>query len=332
MKNKTIESFIKTNTPYIAITLLFSLLYVFPIINAQVYYIDDLGRILTGKDWSHDVRALAGIIHKAFTFNNEIVSFYPYSIILSACIFVFTLYTLGLKVLNLSKSNSAITATLSLCSPFFLENLTYRYDSLPMTLSLIVPLLPFFIISRKKHFALSSVVAIFTSLSLFQVGSLSYFSFFIIYLFNVISIRKSAQLKEVILLSALCLFSYLIGYLLYKEIHLFLGYSFPERGEIILNTNNITIYYDRLEIFYNSLLGGLNDKIIYILVSFLLILAITSLKSKDFSLKSHILFTALLFILIFIVSLPNLLIKEPWWNSRTKINFVFVLYFYLQER
>lgn len=328
MNNKSLGIFCKLDYKYITIISIFSFLYVFPIINSQVYYIDDLGRILTGRDWSHDVRTAAGIAHKLFALSDSVINFYPYSTILSAFLLIFCLYFIGIEVLEISKNKAMLAAILSLCSPFFLENLTYRYDALPMTLSLIIPLIPFFTISRKGAFLLLSILSIFISLSFFQVGSLSYFSFFIIYIYKQIISREWYEIKKLIPLLVLVILSYLIGYFLYKHLHQFLGYNFPDRGTIILSFKEISLYYERWKTFKNSLLYGLNKEIIFAFIFFSIIIFSFKAKENISYIIEGLVFFIFILLLVFIVSLPNLFIEKPWWNSRTKINYIFVLYFY----
>lgn len=320
--------FLKENHKNIIFIFAFSFFYVFPIIISQVYYIDDLGRILTGRDWSHDVRTAAGIIYKLFTFNKGIVNFYPYSSIIAAFIVSLILYISSIIIFNSNKLTALLASTLSICSPFFLENLTYRYDSLPMSLSLVIVLIPFFFIKNKFLFTFISIASTTLSLSFYQVGSLGFFSFLIIYIFTEINKHKKINLKEISFLIVISILSYIAGYILYKQIHHIAGYKFPNRGEIIFGLENINLYYERLITFKNSILNGLNIKITIIALIYPLILfSIKSIKSKQYILIG-IIFYLFLIITLFIVSLPNLLIKEPWWNSRTKINFIFVLFFY----
>lgn len=64
------------------------MLYVLPIVLANVYYVDDMGRLSLGYGWDGDGRILSNIITEALSFGNGIISTFPYSTLLSSAILV----------------------------------------------------------------------------------------------------------------------------------------------------------------------------------------------------------------------------------------------------
>ena len=65
----------------------FSVIYVLPLIIANVSYVDDMGRAIDGYGWIGDGRLLADYVVKCVTFGNGIVTVFHFSLILSAVIY-----------------------------------------------------------------------------------------------------------------------------------------------------------------------------------------------------------------------------------------------------
>ncbi|EIK4885979.1 glucosyltransferase domain-containing protein, partial [Salmonella enterica] len=112
------------------------LLYVFPIVLANVYYVDDMGRLSLGYGWDGDGRILSNVLTEALSFGNGIISIFPYSTLLSSVILVIS----GIIVSDMLFENKYlkyISSLFILTSPFMLENLSYRYDSILMAVSVL---------------------------------------------------------------------------------------------------------------------------------------------------------------------------------------------------
>lgn len=127
------------------------LLYVFPIVLANVYYVDDMGRLSLGYGWDGDGRILSNVLTEALSFGNGIISIFPYSTLLSSVILVIS----GIIVSDMLFENKylkSISSLFILTSPFMLENLSYRYDSILMAVSVLCAVVPFIFRSHYKLF------------------------------------------------------------------------------------------------------------------------------------------------------------------------------------
>ncbi|SUX65429.1 Uncharacterised protein [Citrobacter braakii] len=114
-----------------------ALLFIYPLIQAGIYYRDDLDRSITGYyGWRGLGRPFADILTRFFSASGHYnLDLFPYTM-LASCIF------LGASALALSKHliksdipNANMVAALLIFNPFILQNIAYRYDSLGMSIA-----------------------------------------------------------------------------------------------------------------------------------------------------------------------------------------------------
>ena len=163
---------------------LFSLVYILPIILANFYYIDDLGRSLRGyTGWNGNGRPIASLLAIIFSARKPLLDVSPWIQISSVLVFNYSL------VLFLKKYITKATAFQIFCvagfsylNLFLLENLSYKYDSFGMIFSIGVFLftyaLPESIDWRKQ--IMISVLSVIVSLSTYQAAIGAYISLIVI--------------------------------------------------------------------------------------------------------------------------------------------------------
>ena len=157
------------------ITLILSVFYVIPLIIADYDYLDDYGRNLFGYGWQHDGRFIATLLSKIWSLNTDTFSIFPFSTILSALILGFTGFLLT-HLFNIEKDKTIKWSSLLIVTmPTFLGNLVFKFDCLPMSLSLLVVVLPYLFYNSWFKFFIASVIGIFLSLGLYQSGATCYF-------------------------------------------------------------------------------------------------------------------------------------------------------------
>lgn len=114
-----------------------ALLFIYPLIQAGVFYRDDLDRAITGQyGWRGLGRPMADILMKILSASGHYnLDLFPYTMIAS-CLFI------GAASLMLSKHlvkmdvpNEKLVTALLIFNPFFLQNIAYRYDSLGMSIA-----------------------------------------------------------------------------------------------------------------------------------------------------------------------------------------------------
>lgn len=118
-------------------------LVLWPIINANRYYVDDMGRAETGfMGWSADGRPLANVLMEVLNLGTPLTDMAPLLQLLAIALLAFA----TVRIARHFGLNSPIVAVLAVfplgASPFFLENLSYRFDALPMTAAVILAVLP----------------------------------------------------------------------------------------------------------------------------------------------------------------------------------------------
>lgn len=300
------------------ITLILSLLYILPLLIANVYYSDDHSRILYGHGWNHDARFVNNWISRITSFSNYTFSLYPYSLILSALILGVTGYILC-EMWDIEKEKKIKWASLLLLiSPFYLANLPYRYDVLFMSLSIFLMIIPFVFFDNKKYFIAISSVCFFLTLGLFQPSISIFFSVGIIYLYNYF---EKNELKNLFWNAIFMLISFLIGYVLYYLMKSALDFGVNDnRMEVIFFESNFKdLLIEKLLTFFDiwELLYDTNYYYILLISFFLLpIVSVVDLFIKKKPLF-HIVKVLIGRIVLIIVSVllvlgPNLFIKADY--------------------
>lgn len=160
--------------------IVFSLIYLLPIILANFYYIDDLGRSLRGyTGWDGNGRPLASLLALILSDGKPLMDISPWIQVASVILFD---YALILFVRKYVPRNSAFklfcVASFGYLNLFLLENFSYKYDSLGMILSLSIFLVLYSLPEelRLKKSILLSAGCVVAALSLYQASIGAYLS------------------------------------------------------------------------------------------------------------------------------------------------------------
>ncbi|KGL57333.1 hypothetical protein KR94_05900, partial [Pantoea ananatis] len=147
-----------------------ALLFIYPLIQAGVFYRDDLDRAITGQyGWRGLGRPMADILMKILSASGHYnLDLFPYTMIAS-CLFI------GAASLMLSKHlvkmdvpNEKLVAALLIFNPFFLQNIAYRYDSLGMSIAFFLAVAAYTYSSSQIREYSVKVIAGVLSLTLYQ--------------------------------------------------------------------------------------------------------------------------------------------------------------------
>lgn len=151
-----------------------SVLYVFPIILADRYYNDDLGRSLYGSlGWTKDGRPLAGILMYLLSGGGRkpIVDISPLPLLVGVFVLSYALILYAREHLNLFSNNQmkVLILLFVITNPLAMSNWSYKYDSIIMLCSVSVPFVIFSIpkVSCNKVFLSGSFAGI-VIMSLYQ--------------------------------------------------------------------------------------------------------------------------------------------------------------------
>ena len=295
---------------------IFSMLYIFPIILANFYYIDDLGRSISGDTfWEGNGRPLASLLTIALNGGMPLMDVSPWMQIVSVIILSYSLILFLKKYVPLATSFQLVCiASCSYFNFFLLENLSYKFDSFGMICSLSLFLIMYALpesLNRKKHLALSAV-AVLMSLSLYQASIGAYLALSILeYIFL---FQQNVSCKSVIIRLLLRFLGVLTGGILYKL--LVARIYIPTEGYTAEHSNlvnplsalgiqkissNIAVFSDLFKAYAESL-GNIG-----ILSLVILILGISYMIYHNWQSRSETVFVKMIISLLFLIS-PLLLL------------------------
>lgn len=326
-----------TNTTYIKretiALLLFFLVYSLPIILADRFYIDDLGRSLTGyTGWSTNGRPLAELIMKLINFGGPLNDLSPLPLIigLSALSYCLVKYSSSLFGEHHSKSVVA-TSFVFICNPFLLESLSYKFDSLPMLLSAASIITAFSLKGKGFSNYILAITLLISSMCFYQATIASFVSLTIIeVILKKIKGDKNTTLIKVISSRVSQL---IIAYALYSKAispHFITGYYNVHHSEIIkINSEGFGQFITNAKAFIN-LMGDYFSSIPSVLLFAYLIIfalssAVISIRSNESS-KLNISFNFLLCLFsalaLFCLSFIHLcILQSPVFSPRVLISF-----------
>lgn len=164
--------------------MLFSLIYILPIVLANFYYIDDLGRSLSGyTGWNGNGRPIASLLAIVFSDRKPLMDVSPWIQIASILMLNYSLALFLKKYIPKATAFQLFcVAGFSYLNLFLLENLSYKYDSFGMIFSISIFLFIYALpesIDWKKKIIVSTLSAI-VSLSTYQAAIGAYISLAVI--------------------------------------------------------------------------------------------------------------------------------------------------------
>lgn len=312
------------------ITLILSVIYVLPLVIADYDYLDDYRRNLYGYGWQHDGRFIATLLSQIWSLNSLNFSIFPFSTILSALILGFTGYLLT-YLFNIEKDKTIKWSSLLIVTmPTFLGNLVFKFDCLPMSLSLLVVVLPYLFYNYRFKFFVASVVGIFLSLGLYQSGATCYFIVGSLFLIQSLLAHNWRDFFIKILTFITSFLTALIGNMVIVK-----TFKLPVSNRIetivgsehffhLLKANN-HIFMQRLDLLFNS--GNYQYIILFFIAVSTMGLIYHIYQNKE-NLVKILIMLPVLFILavnIYLISSVNIILKETYWDLRTFCGLGFLL-------
>ncbi|HAW3413661.1 glucosyltransferase domain-containing protein [Escherichia coli] len=240
-------SYIKNHGYMTAIAL--SFLYITPLMIANFYYIDDVSRSVGGyARWIDNGRPLAEWIIILMGFGG-VVDIFPAPLILCAVVMITSGYYLCKKI-GVTNKYSAIIISLSiLCSPFYIQNLSYRYDAFTMGLSVSLAIISSSVIYNTKNYLCFAVsaIAITAMMSLYQASLNAYIG--VVCVLSIISMNTYG-LKTTTAYCIKSIASLLIGMIIYK---IFIAEVFVSGGYSVTHSETVKVSYDSLDVISRNI-------------------------------------------------------------------------------
>lgn len=301
-------------------------LYVAPIALSNIYYVDDMMRITTGDGWDADGRIFATVLMQLLSFGNVIPQMFPLSLFISSIITLISGVIVSRILFEKDNFLTKSCSLLILTSPFYLENLSYRYDSLPMSISILIAIIPF--LSRSKYiFALTSIPCIVFCLGLYQTSAMVYFALLICIFINRADKGDFRFILTMSLVSVLC---FIVAYFIYVGIVSSSELNVSRASFLSINSGFFVVIAGRIALYKNMYMELFQSNYILatmpLTISILIALITLSFKGiKHLLIKTSIL-TIAISLLLLLTTLPNLVINEPWYTARTMVCYPFIFY------
>lgn len=319
------------------------LLCYYNVLSTNYYYIDDLGRSLEGySEWSRNGRPLADLFFYVISFGAPLPDISPLPQILGIALLSLGAYLTGKTYLWQSEGVNWLSFILCLplaISPFYFENMSYKYDAFTMSLSVLCAMLPFVVrINGSVKFLTASIASILLSLCLYQASLNIYIIYTMLYVLNKFREGKDFDGFKAIGLSITGL---LIGYIIYS---LLISPNFIE-GDYNLQHSQISSFelnslrdaiFGNFKVFYYVLSSSMSTTMLaltLVTTCMALIGAVRLCREKSEStgiiklLRNSIILVSPFLVLLMIAG-PMLLLKSAVVSARVFVAFGAILVFY----
>lgn len=306
-----------------------ALLFIYPLIQAGIYYRDDLDRSITGYyGWRGLGRPFADILTRFFSASGHYnLDLFPYTM-LASCIF------LGASALALSKHliksdipNANMVAALLIFNPFILQNIAYRYDSLGMSIAFFLAVVAYTYENKNLTIDVATkLIAGVLSLTLYQPCANIFIGLLAIDVI-IIATKKDVKVKESIIFLFKKTILFVSFFLIYM---LFFSPKNNSRAELIhLDQGGLEHLAKTLIALKEMVLSYLYHPVyIYFAIPILIgcVFMLIAYRTNIKQIASFILYGAVSF-LIFIISLmgPTLLLQDAPVLPRTLVSFSVIL-------
>ncbi|WP_318391926.1 glucosyltransferase domain-containing protein [Enterobacter sp.] len=267
---------------YILIPFIIIGFFYFPIITNNQLYVDDIFRAQTGYDgWAAAGRPLTDfILHFMMMTKGHLMSFGQLGQILSVVAMAITAIYFCKNVFQDESAISYCASCGFAISPYFLENFSYQYDGLPMTLSLCASMVAAIHAFKDgwKNLLISSI-SITIACSLYQT-SINSFIGFACSLAILHSLLHGISFRSMIKFLSKSVVSLILGAVFYAMIVKFLMPMSDSRGQgFSLDFSLLNFFWIRIQRFYTTSFNSLSA--VYCIVSSLLFLAVVYIKRKN---------------------------------------------------
>ena len=326
---------------------LISVLSLLSLIQANVLYVDDIGRIFSGEPfWEDDGRPLSSLASTALQLGKPLTDISPLPQILSLALYSLSSIYLG----KIFRVNNLVFLSLGgiafVLNPFNLQNFSYVFDSFTMGLAVFSSTATFFMTSIVIEKPLSNVQKILASslilsclisaLCLYQAATSIYIAAFTFY--SLLKLIRDVTIRESIkafILSLTMLFFSLLAYIPIKNHYV--------KNEYILKKSHLPSLEALPETFIKNLLYSIkylreslgNGKLLFLILvlEITLILSLILLFSEEFLQTRNNLSNSIKLLITFFLTLfycfslivsfygLSLIFTSPPWQPRAFMGF-----------
>ncbi|MGL4983033.1 MAG: glucosyltransferase domain-containing protein [Treponemataceae bacterium] len=312
---------IKQNLFAFLFLLIIGLLALTTIIRANFYYQDDVYRITNNNRLvfgyqRYLAEIISPLVHMSASPSIDVAPLTQLIALFILCISIFILvYLFTGKITKLS-----LFAGLPLCfSPYFLENFSYRYDSINMALSIFFSLIPFLFNKSSKDFMIVSFFGLLAMTLTYQSSSGVYIVLVCMFSYKY-WMANEKSFKEIIIFIISSTMIFVITLLFFRLFINVNGVGYVSNHTFSINTmvqgiiKNISIYFQLL----NSDLNRTQKIFIGLIITYFFIANILSYKDKKKILV--IITTSFLLAIVFPLSFgAYIILEKPLFAARSFI-------------
>ena len=188
----------------------------FALLRGDIYYMDDLNSSIIDLSWNHNSRYLGTfLLNDLSTFGKGALDMSPLLQVIAVCFVVISSMIL-LHLIRGKFDFIGIVASLPLgLSPHFLQNLSYKFDSLTMAMALFFAIVPFLFQRNKRVFCVVSILSLICMLMIYQAANATYIILSLYFAFSAFFI-KGRSFKESAGFLGICAANLIIASLIYK--------------------------------------------------------------------------------------------------------------------
>lgn len=312
------------------------------VLSTNYYYIDDLGRSLEGySGWSRNGRPLADLFFYVISFGAPLPDISPLPQLLAIASLSLGTYLTGKAFLGNSEGGflSFLLCLPLALSPFYFENMSYKYDAFPMSLSVLCAMLPFVVrINGTIKLLAACVLSIVISLCLYQASLNIYVIYTMLYVLNKFKEGSDVDGFKSIGISITGL---LVGYLIYSSL---ISPNFIE-GDYNLQHSQVSSFelsslkdaiFGNSKVFYYVLSTSMSTTMLSLLLIVACMAAISAVRlcrekstSKGIiKLLRNAIILVSPFLVILMIAGPMLLLKSAVVSARVFVAFGAIIVFY----
>lgn len=306
-------------------------LYAMPLFFFGGYYIDDLIRSLNGNtDWLANGRPLAELFMSVLFFGNKMIDISPIPQFISLLVVGITITLLSARYFKDRYLVGVLVFLPLWVSPFFLQNISYKYDAALMALSVFFAVISFCYEDKKtSRVFVYAVISSFLSLNLYQ-PSINLFLIFIVidFIYNSSKGKYDESMQRALTYSMAFILSNIIYVIVIPRLFVQGEYSTVHSQIDLSGTMLSTIKYNFLS-FYHIIKTSL-PKSFFLALTPAILISITAMinifiveNKKPLLKKTLITLLAAIALLASIVAVvgPMILLKTPTLAPRTLVGF-----------
>lgn len=316
-------------------------IYFLPLILSNSYYVDDNERALSGlTGWYYLGRPITDYTYYFISQSLSGIDVFPLGLLISLIALSFSSYLMIKMTGNRFTIQSICISCTIWMTPFFLQNMSYRFDGMSMSLSILCCVAAAYYTTNKSvKFDIISAILIVACLCMYQPGMSVYLCAILISCCHdlVFCERRFSLIARTIARSSI---TFVLAYLFYSKIVLPAINFSNMRSDLIFSTENPLHYLSSYLVKITSLLRDVFHSGFQIPTLLLFASVIVSLSIMTFSFRGNrklinklVLLPSIILSIVFLVLFtfgPTAILKESTTFPRVFMSSGFILLFLLQ--